>query len=141
MPKANLWCMSQLNQRLTKARELRSLSQTNLAERLGVTRTAVSHWEAGRSNPSTKHLEKIANVLGVDPSWLISGKTREVLEATHTKASKDNKSKDIVVLEKHPDYGVLFDQETLKVANSYFLLNRSQRKVIRDMIKALTQAS
>ena len=66
--------MSRLNQRITQARRARALSQANLAERLGVTRTAISHWETGRSNPSTKHLKSIAKVLGIDASWLISGK-------------------------------------------------------------------
>ena len=39
--KANLWCMSTLQQRITQARKARKLSQANLAERLGVTRTAL----------------------------------------------------------------------------------------------------
>jgi transcriptional regulator with XRE-family HTH domain len=68
--------MATLQQRITQARKSRKLSQANLAERLGITRTACSHWETGRAKPSTKHIEKIAETLAVDAHWLISGKKR-----------------------------------------------------------------
>ncbi|HBW99885.1 MAG TPA: hypothetical protein DEF77_02980, partial [Gammaproteobacteria bacterium] len=65
--------MSSLHERITQARKERHLSQANFAERLGVTRTACSHWETGRAKPSTKHIEKIARLLGIDANWLICG--------------------------------------------------------------------
>lgn len=41
------------------------LSQEQLAERLGVSRQAVTKWESGQSAPSTKNLAQLAGVLGV----------------------------------------------------------------------------
>ena len=65
--------MSSLHERIALARKARHLSQANFAERLGVTRTACSHWETGRAKPSTKHIEKIAKLLGIDINWLVGG--------------------------------------------------------------------
>jgi transcriptional regulator with XRE-family HTH domain len=137
MPKANLWFMSKLNQRIIQVRRQRNLSQANLAERLGVTRTAISHWETARSKPSTKHLESIARMLGIDANWLISGKKPASGHATTSKAAGRPSALHGVVLENQSDYGAMFDQETLRVASAYFSLNRVQRKIIRDMLKAL----
>ena len=39
------------------------LSQENLANQLGVKRTTVSQWEAGRNTPKTKMLQEIAKAL------------------------------------------------------------------------------
>ena len=41
------------------------LSQEDLAARLSITRQAVAKWEAGRSNPSTENLIRIAEILNI----------------------------------------------------------------------------
>jgi hypothetical protein len=42
-----------------------------------------------------------------------------------------------VLLETQAGYQATFDKETLKVAEAYFSLSRSQRKLVRDLLKAL----
>jgi transcriptional regulator with XRE-family HTH domain len=129
--------MATLQQRITQARKSRKLSQANLAERLGITRTACSHWETGRAKPSTKHIEKIAETLAVDTHWLISGKKRGDVESrldTDKRLGSDSKT---VLLETQAGYQATFDKEALKVAEEYFSLSRSQRKLVRDLLKAL----
>jgi transcriptional regulator with XRE-family HTH domain len=133
--------MSKLNQRVIQARKGRGLSQANLAERLGVTRTAISHWETGRSNPSTKHLKSIAQILGVDANWPITGKAPTAPKTAPAKGRGSPNNANSLVLENQSGYGAMFDQETLKVAAAYFALDRAKRKIIRDMLKALGSAS
>ena len=129
--------MSTLQQRIAQARQSRKLSQANLAERLGVTRTACSHWETGRAKPSTKHIERIAETLTVDVHWLISGKKRRSIEpGTDSGNLLDNTSK-TVLLETQAGYQATFDKETVKVAEAYFSLSRAQRKLVRDLLNAL----
>jgi transcriptional regulator with XRE-family HTH domain len=53
------------------------VSATELAKRLGVSRSLVSHWVAGRRDPSAEVLRRIAEVLHVDSGWL----GRDSLEA------------------------------------------------------------
>ncbi len=58
-----------------KLRQLRldaGLPQAELGKKLGVTRNAVSQWEAGRTQPATKHLHKLATVFRVPLDHLIS---------------------------------------------------------------------
>ena len=80
--------MSSLHDRITPARETRRLSKTYFAERLGVTRTAYSHWETGRAKPSTKHIKKIAKLPGIDVNRLIGG--IETPEGHMEERSSDN---------------------------------------------------
>lgn len=45
-------------------RELAGLTASELAQRIGVTRAAVSRWEAGLDAPSAARLPLLADVLG-----------------------------------------------------------------------------
>lgn len=55
--------------RLREAREARGLSQTALAEILGVTRAAVSQYESGSATPRFEILEQISRVLNFPPHF------------------------------------------------------------------------
>ena len=122
--------MSSLPERITQARKSRRLSQANFAERLGVTRTACSHWETGRAKPSTKHIEKIAKLLGIDANWLITDVKGKRQHAGQQAAYN-------LAHEGRASYVESFDKETQKVAANYFSLSIGQRKLVRDSIKAL----
>lgn len=62
------------HERIRLARRRCALSQATLARRLGVQRSAVANWEAGASNPSSHHLERLACVLDVAHEWLATGR-------------------------------------------------------------------
>ena len=62
--------------RLKEYRRDRGFSQEDLAERLGVSRQAVSKWETGTSDPSTSNLLALAKLYGISPEELL----REVQE-------------------------------------------------------------
>lgn len=49
----------------------KKISQDSLAQSLGCTRGAISHYLAGRRIPNLHQLETIASCLGVHPSWLL----------------------------------------------------------------------
>lgn len=46
-------------------REAAELTQKELADAIGVDRTAIAHWEAGRRNPDGKRLDAYLEALGV----------------------------------------------------------------------------
>ena len=58
-------------ERLRKARENRGLTQADLAQRAGLEPSAVSHFEAGRRQPSFHNLRKLADALSVTTDYLI----------------------------------------------------------------------
>lgn len=57
---------------LRNLREKKNISQSQLAVAVGVERSAIAHWESGDRVPGTKYLVKLAEVLGVDVSTLLS---------------------------------------------------------------------
>ena len=67
-----------MNQYVTGAvikelREKNHMTQTELAERLGVSDKAISKWETAKGYPDISILEPLASVLGVSVTELISG--------------------------------------------------------------------
>lgn len=48
---------------IKRARIFAELSQTELAEKVGVTPGAVSQWESGATKPSAKRLKRLAKAL------------------------------------------------------------------------------
>ena len=62
-----------LAEKLTQARKAAGLTQADSAEKLNVSRQAVSLWESGQSRPSTDKLSALAKVYTVSLDWLCSG--------------------------------------------------------------------
>ena len=68
---------------MKKAREEKGLTQENLAERLNVTRQAVSNWENEKTQPDVETLDRIAQALEVDIELLIYGQERKYTIEKH----------------------------------------------------------
>ena len=75
----------EFSQKLQELRKQKGLTQEELAEKLYVSRTAVSKWESGRGYPNIESLQAIAKFFSVTVDGLLS--TDEVL----TIAEEDNK--------------------------------------------------
>jgi len=60
--------------RIASARDQAGWTQTKLAKAVGVSRGAVSQWEADRTEPSAPNCRKIASLLKVDSDWLSTGR-------------------------------------------------------------------
>lgn len=60
---------------IKKAREAKGISQEQLAERLNVTRQAVSNWERGKTEPDIQMLQQLSEVLEVSVEELIYGES------------------------------------------------------------------
>ena len=59
-----------LREKLIVSRNKAGLSQMELAERLGVSRQAVSRWESGDTTPTVDKLKTLARIYGVSLDWL-----------------------------------------------------------------------
>jgi transcriptional regulator with XRE-family HTH domain len=68
--------------RLKKARVDKGLSQTELANLVGIHYTQVGRYENKGSQPSAEVLAKLANALGVSSDFLTNGSTDELAENT-----------------------------------------------------------
>ena len=77
-----------LGKRISEERKRLSLSQEYIAEKLGVSRQAVSKWETDQSSPDTNNLIALAELFGVSVEYLATGKVPEAPMAEGTKAEK-----------------------------------------------------
>ena len=71
--------MNGIGKNIKKLRKERALSQEQLAERLHVTRQAVSSWETGKNQPDIETLESIAAVFDTDILMVLYGRSRHCL--------------------------------------------------------------
>lgn len=62
-----------LKQRFLAGREAKNLTQADVARLLGVTRNAVSMWEAGKAKPKLETMKVLANIFDVNFDWLATG--------------------------------------------------------------------
>ena len=62
-----------IGERIMALRKEKSISQTELAKRLNVSRQAVSKWEQGTSSPDTGRLIQLAEILGPEVEYLATG--------------------------------------------------------------------
>lgn len=58
-------------ERIKKLREQKSMTQTELARRLGITRSSVNAWEMGISVPSTQYIVELAGIFRVSTDFLL----------------------------------------------------------------------
>ena len=65
-----------IEKNIKKFREQKNISQVELAEKLNVTRQAVSNWERGKTQPDIDTLHKIADILEISIDELIYGNKR-----------------------------------------------------------------
>ena len=61
-------------QNIREARQLKGITQEQLAKMLGITQGAVAQWENGMTHPSFDMLPKVAEALGMTVDELIGKK-------------------------------------------------------------------
>lgn len=79
---------------LLRLRKEKGLSQTELAEELGIARQTVSRWEAGFAMPSAENLIGLSRVYGIPPEEILRGgavkaETPEPDESAENESSAD----------------------------------------------------
>ena len=65
--------MHQMGEYIKASRQEKDMTQSTLAEKLGVTAQAVSKWERGQSFPDLSRLDDLAEILEVSVAYLLTG--------------------------------------------------------------------
>ena len=107
--------MTTFNDRLKALRKQKGLSQRALAEKLEMSKSAVSMYESGFREPDHETTEKIADFFNVDVDYLL-GRSNVTLRYTDVLADGqppqyyDDETVQIVTdrLRRNPEYSVLF---------------------------------
>ena len=69
--------MNIVSNSIKKLREERGMTQDELAEKLNVTRQAVSNWETGKTQPDIETLTRMAEIFDVSVERIIYGSERK----------------------------------------------------------------
>lgn len=69
-----------LNEQIRELRNIRGISQIQLANKLGVTKQSVSNWENDNILPSIEMLVKIANFFEVSTDYLLGLDNKRTLD-------------------------------------------------------------
>ena len=77
-----------IKDRIKQAREAKQLTQGALAKLLGISRTAITQWEAGLTFPSYEKAWDMAKLLNVRPEWIAFGVDTAVEYRLPTEAVK-----------------------------------------------------
>ncbi|WP_407408976.1 XRE family transcriptional regulator [Acinetobacter sp.] len=67
--------MDHLGTRLRQLRKEKNITQQQLAELIGVSKTSIIYWEKGDNLPKHDSLVHLSKILGVSPTYLMQGKT------------------------------------------------------------------
>ena len=87
------------------------MTQAEIAEKLGISRSTIGMYETGAREPDFNTLEKIADLFNVDTDYLLgrSNKT-EILPETVGQYYINDDARDMAqFLFEHPEHKVLFD--------------------------------
>lgn len=96
--------MKHIGIRLKELRDARGWTQDDLADASGMNRVTIAKYEAGRSEPKSASLGKLAMALGVDANVILG-----IEEESNTiKSSMDLTTDEIVLLER---YRALSDED------------------------------
>lgn len=67
--------MDTLGSRIAQARAKGKCTKMALAIRLGVDLRTIYRWESGATSPGSEYAVPLADALGVDVRWLLTGET------------------------------------------------------------------
>lgn len=113
--------------KLTALRKHFSLSQEALAEKVGVSRQAISKWERGEASPDTDNLLTLSKLYSVSLDDLLGDKTAEEIIEGIT-CAKEEKT-DIPFEENFDDEnGIPFSKKMHEPKNFYSNKNHTQKK-------------
>ncbi|MDM1019673.1 helix-turn-helix domain-containing protein [Acinetobacter sp. VNK23] len=77
--------METLGIRLKQLRKNLKLTQQQLADKVGVSKTSIIYWEKDENVPKHESLMALSNALETTPDWLLSGKSEASLGLTPSK--------------------------------------------------------
>ena len=88
----------ELQEKLSTLRKQHKITQMELADKLGVTRQAISKWEQGTAFPSTENLIQLGKLYGVsievltNPELTLDGAAQQKTDSTPPAEAKPNTS-------------------------------------------------
>lgn len=94
-----------LEQKLIILRKRHGLTQSNVAEKLNVSRQAISRWESGVASPTIENLKGLSSLYGVSVDMLLNEQGESTCQVQHEKTEDD---KILIAIVMNLSYSGLF---------------------------------
>ena len=127
------WKKSTFAARFLWARKKKSLTQTAVAKKIGVTRNAISYWENGQNEAEGRNLERAAKALEVSKGWLDTGKGSP--EDRHVVASDRFTAIDGASIAAIPQVERILSPESLIIAAIYDDLSLTGKTIVDTAVE------
>lgn len=70
-----------IGERIKQVRERNNLSTISFAKTLGISQPSLTALENNKSEPRAKTITALIDTYGIDPYWLLKGKTKHVIQS------------------------------------------------------------
>ena len=123
-----------MTERLIQLRQEQGLSQSGLAEALGVSRQAVPRWETGAAMPSAENLLCLSRLYGVPMDELIRGEEADPEQKTEPPAGTQDAPKEDRALRRWRAAALVLAAVCVLLAGTVAYIAEEQRKAQADEI-------
>lgn len=127
-----------VGERIKSAREAAGLTQEQLGQKIDVTGVAIMRYEKDQREPRRKQLERIADALGVDVNWIMTGYTvkdfdsamKSWVDQRYEEAQLDKRLQD-----SYPTLNINARRRIVEISEDLAKLPEHRRKEMPDVIK------
>ena len=117
-----------IHERIKRIRNENSLTMDVFGKRIGIGKTAISHIESGRANPSDQTIRSICREFGIEEAWLRTGE------------GEPYQKPDTFNLDEFARERGASDME-LAFVKAYFTMSDATRKEIMENLSTMFDAS
>lgn len=123
-----------MTERLIQLRQEQGLSQSGLAEALGVSRQAVSRWETGAAMPSAENLFCLSRLYGVPMDELIRGEEAGPEQKAEAPAGTQDAPKEDRALRRWRAAALVLAAVCILLVGTVVYIVEEQRKMQADVV-------
>lgn len=113
-----------IGERIRQVRQENKLTQTALAEAIGIRQNSLALLEMGKRNPSDRTIIAICKYLYINPEWLKTGVGQPYLISGDSLGNKIERAR-------------LCDED-MELINAFIELPEEKRRVLRECLSALS---
>ncbi len=126
-----------IGERIKESREKNSLTQSGLAKKLNISRSAVNAWEMGISIPSAQYLIELSKLFKVSVDYLLELDNKELVDISSL--SQSEKKMIYTLLSYFQKYGATMRKVTKHIENNYNIIQKTADEAPEKAIKEILE--